>query len=120
MFGFEVTTFYELQKDGSYSQMGVIIKDNTMYCISSTNFHHIGAAPGSQWEIITKEEEWSECIASSFVSSPEELFVPLYEYTPTGVCFSSFEEMKKFWNENSVQVGSRRSSQGIELVFAIP
>ena len=116
MFGFEVTSFYELAKDGSYSHLGVIIKDKTMYCISSTNFRHIGAAPGSQWEIISNDSDWSECIASDFVSSKEELFVPKYIYTPEGTTFSSFNEMKEFWNQNAVQIGVK----GMELVFALP
>lgn len=100
MFGFEVTTFYELEKDGSYCHMAVIIKDNIMYRIGITRHSHIGAAPGSQWEIITNEEDWSECIASDFISSPEELFVPGYVYTPTGNTFSSFNEMKEFWSQS--------------------
>jgi hypothetical protein len=116
MFGFEITRFYELEKDGSYCHMAVITKNNIMYRIGITRFHHIGAAPGSEWEIITDENDWTATVASDFISSPEELFVEGYKYTPTGYTFNSFNEMKEFWSKNSIQVGVN----GMELVFAIP
>lgn len=115
MFGFEITRFYELQKDGSYCHIAVITKNNIMYRIGITQYCYIGADPGSQWEIITDENDWTATVASDFISSPKELFVPMYEYTPTGYTFSSFNKMKEFWSQNSIQVGVK----GMELVFAI-
>ena len=120
MFGYQTKSVYELNTNGSYSESSVIEKDGKQYCIASSSFHHIGAAPGSYWEIINREEDYSPCNASNLVETEEELFIPRWEFMPTyELSFSTYQEMVEYWNTNSKQVGSRNGGCGVELVFSL-
>ena len=119
MFGHEVKSVYELNNDGSYSAVSLIEKDGKTYCVASSSYRYIGAAPGSQWEIICNEDDYSPCIASDLVLNELELFVPKYEYQKQELGFPSYEEMVGYWNANSVRVGDRNTGNGVEMVFAL-
>lgn len=119
MFGYQVNQVFTLNVDGSYSQLSVIEKGDKQYCVASSSYRYIGAMAGTQWEIITDEDDYSPCIASDLVLSEDELFTPRYEYRLSGLLFSSYQEMVEYWNANSKQIGSRNSSNGVELVFSL-
>lgn len=120
MFGHEVKNVYVLNNNGSYSIVSLIEKEEKVYCVAFSSHRYMGAAPGSQWEIITDEEDYSPCIASELIASEEDLFIPKYEYQKQELTFPSYEEMVNYWNTNSVRVGDRNSGNGIEMVFALP
>lgn len=119
MFGYQIKSVYELNTNGSYSESSVIEKDGKQYCIASSSFHHIGAAPGSCWEIINREEDYSPCIASNLVETEQELFIPRWEFIRYELSFSTYQEMVEYWNQNSKQIGSRNGSSGVELIFSL-
>ena len=119
MFGHEIKNVYELNNDGSFSVVSLIEKDEKTYCVASSSYRCMGAAPGSQWEIITNEEDYSSTIASDLVLTEKELFVPKYEHQRQELTFSSYGEMVNYWNTNAVRVGDRNTVSGIEMMFAL-
>jgi hypothetical protein len=121
IFNYPITIEYELNKDGSYSCLSLIEKSGKTYCVASSSYREIGAAPGSQWEIITDEDDYSSCMASDLVLTEENLFVSKYAYQrqDLSLSFSSYKEMVDYWNANSVRVGDRNSGNGVEMVFAL-
>lgn len=101
MFGYKKKSFYELNTNGSYLHSRIIEKDGKQYCVECTSFHHIGAAPGSYWEIITHPDDYSPCNASNLVLTEEELFIPRWEFiASTHLLFPTYQEMVDYWNTN--------------------
>lgn len=121
IFGYPIKNQYELKKDGGYSLVSTVERRNgKQYIVAASNYRYIGAAPGSEWEVITDAEDYSSTTASDLVETEEELFIPRYEYRRQELTFSSYEEMKSYWETNSVRVGDRNTGNGVEMVFALP